>query len=71
MSIIMIDTIQNFVAVDKLGLLCFESPIRPEKVTQSGTWWNDTFPVIVENFEILSYIVFPRFVDSFMETPFC
>lgn len=71
MSIIMIDSIQNFVAVDRLGLICFESPIRPEKVTQSSTWWNDTFPVLVDKFEIFSYIVFPRFVDSFMESPFC
>lgn len=71
MSLIMINSIHNFVEVDRFGLIGFELPIRPEKVKQSSTWWYYTFLVMVEKFEIFSYIVFPRFVDSFMESPFC
>ena len=71
MSLIMINSIHNFVAVDRLGLTCFEVPIRPEKVEQSNTWWYYEFPLIVEKFEIFSYLVFPRFVNAVMDCPFC
>ena len=71
MSLIMINSIHNFVAVDRLGLICFEVPIRPEKVEQSNTWWCFTYSVMVEKFKIFSYLVFPRFVNAFMDCPFC
>lgn len=71
MSIIMIDTICDLEAVNKFGLMCFKSEVRPEKVEQSNTWWYFTYPVMVEKFEIFSYLVFPRFVDLFIEPPSC
>lgn len=71
MSIIMIDTICDLEAVNKFGLMCFTFEVRPEKVEQSSTWWYYTFLVMVEKFEIFSYLVFPRFVNAFMDCPFC
>lgn len=71
MSLIILDKICELEAVDRFGLLSFELSIRPEKVEQSDTWWYYTFLVMVEKFEIYSYLVFPRFVDSFMDCPFC
>lgn len=71
MSLIILDKIYELEAVDKFGLLCFELSVRPEKVEQSDTWWYYTFLVMVEKFEIFSYLVFPRFVNAFMDCPFC
>ena len=65
MSLIIMDKICEFEVVDKFGLRC------PEKVEQSNTWWYFPYPVTVEGFEIFSYLVFPRFVDLFIEPPSC
>lgn len=71
MSLIIMDKTCEFEAVDKFGLVCFTLDVRPEKVEQSNTWWYFTYSVEVEKFEIFSYLVFPRFVNAFMDCPFC
>ena len=71
MSLIIMDKICEFEVVDKFGLICFTLEVRPEKVEQSNTWWYFPYPVTVEGFEIFSYLVFPRFVDLFIEPPSC
>lgn len=71
MSLIILDKIFELEAVDRFGLVYFTFEVRPEKVEQSNTWWCFTYFVIVEKFEIFSYLVFPRFVNAFMDCPFC
>ena len=71
MSLIIMDKICELEAVDRFGLMCFTFEVRPEKVEQSSTWWYYTFLVMAEKFKIFSYLVFPRFVNAFMDCPFC
>ena len=71
MSLIIMDKICELEAVDRFGLMCFTFEVRPEKVEQSSTWCYYTFLVMAEKFKIFSYLVFPRFVNAFMDCPFC